>query len=148
MSRRRWWIVGAIGVVAAIAVVAPGLELANRPASDCVVVRSMIDYNKQSGQDAHAQREGWGETASPDYNQWAGQLHTFAQQISDPSLEEHADKLADLADETAKLVPRAQADLSAMPRQPNELPPSAREYSRISKEFNDNLIALDNACPA
>jgi len=104
----------------------------------------MMDYNKQAGQQAQA--GGWGETAKPDYAEWARQLRDYADQITDPRLAGHADRLADLAEQTAGLAPRAQAEMSATP-QPTDLPSSAREYSRIAKEFDDNLVALDGACP-
>lgn len=149
MARRKVWILAGIGVALTIAAVASVFALSNHPASDCAVVRSMIDYNRQSNEKVSSQTDPRVETTDADYTQWAAQLQEFADQIhSDLSLAEHADKIADLADQTAKLVPRARADLAAMPRYPTAPPPSAREYSRIAKEFNDNLVALDNACAA
>ncbi|OBB22009.1 hypothetical protein A5792_08290 [Mycolicibacterium peregrinum] len=148
MTRRRWWILGVIGVAAMVAVAGGVFVLSNRPASDCAVVRSMLDYNKQFGEGVNAKTDAWTETTDSDYTQWATHLRGFADQIrDDPGLAEHADKLADLADQTVKLVPQARADLSTQPQEATAPPPSAREYSRIAKEFNDNLVALDNACP-
>ncbi|MBP2450955.1 hypothetical protein [Mycolicibacterium lutetiense] len=109
----------------------------------------MIAFNKQFDQDVNSRTGADDEITDADYSKWATQLQGFADQIQDdPGLVEHADKMADLADQTAKLAPRIRADLSAMPRQATAPPPSAREYSRIAKEFNDNLIALDSACPS
>ncbi|OMC05697.1 hypothetical protein A5733_18635 [Mycobacterium sp. NS-7484] len=122
-------------------------ELSNRAASKCAVVQSMIEYNKQFDHNVKTNTEAGIETTDSDYRQWAAQLQEFADQIQDdPALGERATKMAELADQTAELVPRARADLSSMPQAATAPPPSAREYSRIAHEFHDNLMALDGAC--
>ena len=105
----------------------------------------MLDFNKQFGQDISEKSAAGAETTGAE---WATRLQGFADQIrDDPSLAEHAANMADLADQTTELVPQARADLSAMPRQASTPPPTAREYSRLAKEFDDNLVVLDRACP-
>lgn len=149
MTRHKWWIAGGVGVAFVLIAVAVGtFALSNRPGSDCVVARSMIDYNKQFDKEVRANDDSGVETSVSDYERWASELKRFADQVhDDPSLTEHADDLANLADQTAALLPQARAELSTKSARDTQLPQSARDYSRISKEFDDNLVALDDACP-
>ncbi|MGV0837335.1 hypothetical protein [Mycolicibacterium thermoresistibile] len=150
MTRRRWWIVGAIGVVTAIAVVATGLVIANRHASECAIVRSIIDYNNQFNQEVSDKTDARVETTESDYRQWATHLRDLADQISgdERNLDEHAANLADLAGQFAELYPRFRAESLSRPPLEADPPESLREYSRIGQEFDTKLVALDNACPA
>lgn len=136
MTRRKWLILGGIGLVASLALAASVFVLSNRPASDCAVIRSMLDYNKQFAQDVISKKDAGAEVTAADYTQWSAQLHGFADQIhGDPGLAERADTMADRADEMAKLTPRATG-----------LKPSLRESLYASAEFNESLTVLEGAC--
>jgi hypothetical protein len=138
MTRRRWWILGGIGACVAVAVAAGAFGLFDRPASDCAAIRSMIDYNKQFARDINSKKDAGVEVTAAEYTQWAARLHGFADQIhGDPGLADRAYTMADRAGRMAKLAPRATG-----PR------PSVHESLYMSKEFNENLSALEDACPS
>lgn len=153
MTRRGWWVVGSMAVVAAIAAAVSGILLSSRPVPECAIVRSMIDYNKQVNQEINDRTDARVETTESDYRQWATHLRDLADQIPDDerSLDEHATNIADLADQLVELYPRFRAESLSRPpleTDPPQLSQLLREYSRMAKEFDDNLIALDSACPA
>lgn len=149
MTRHGWWLAIAASVVTAIAVAVAAFALTSRPTSDCTVVRSMLDYNNQFNQDTSARTDAKVETTESDYRQWAAQLRNLADQVhdADRNLGEHADDMADLADQLSTLVPRFRAESQASTPLENDPPQSLREYSRIGQEFDKTLIALDSACP-
>ena len=148
MTRRRWWIIAAIVATAIIAVANAGFALSNRVGSNCDVVRSMIDYNNQFNQNVSGKTEAKIETPEADYTRWSLQLRAFADQIhDDPSLTKQADSVADLAEQFAAIIPRFRAESSARSPLEKNPPPSVREFSRVSQEFNASLIELDKACP-
>lgn len=149
MTRRKWWITGAIGLIAILGATIAGVAVIHRPISDCAVVRSMIDYNEQFNQHVNKKSEDQTETPESDYAQWSERLRGFADQIHDnPDLAEKTDAIADLAGQYAVLVPKFRAESSARSPLETNPSPSDAELSRIAKEFDDNLVALDNACPA
>jgi hypothetical protein len=123
--------------------------LKHKAPPDCDSVRAMINYNKQFGESIEQQAAGdeGTEPAVTRYQVWATKIAGYGAQIRDPQLAERMSNLANLADETVALVPRVRADDSGSPGSP-PAPQDVADYGRIGKEFNSNLVALDQACPA
>lgn len=148
-TRSGWRFVAGIGSVAVIAMSVAGCPSSNHPTPDCATVRSMIDYNNEFNEDVLERSGEQVETSIDDYTAWASQLEKLASQIEDDAaLAERADKLAELAGQTSDLIPRYRAESSAMSPLDPSPPASVTEYSRIGQEFQDNLVALDQACPS
>ncbi|MGW4100279.1 MULTISPECIES: hypothetical protein [unclassified Mycobacterium] len=138
MTGRRWLILGGIGLVATVALAAGVFVLSSRPASDCAVIRSMLDYSRQFARAVISKKDAGDEVTAADYTQWSARLHGFADQIhGDPGLAERADTMAERAAKMANLAPGATG-----PR------PSIRESLYISAEFNESLTVLEGACPS
>lgn len=108
----------------------------------------MTDYNtSQSEILANAFNPDTGQQPSvDDYRRWANQLSTYSVQIHDTAIAKNATTLADEAHQLVVLVDQARSDTSA-PADPEAPPPWVKPYSTLSKQFHDNLAALDAACP-
>lgn len=143
MRRRRWWFAGgAIAAVAAVIAVLCLVFLTDRPTSDCASVRSMIDYNKQFNDSVESSTEKGTQPSVAACQDWASQLSHLAGQVHDPTLAQQAGTVAALAGQTVTIVQRFRADAS------DAAGPDAQDYGRIGKEFNPNLVALNQACAA
>ncbi|WP_199255639.1 hypothetical protein [Mycolicibacterium mengxianglii] len=107
----------------------------------------MIDYNKAFDASVQASADAGDPSGSsrPRYQQWAAQLHQYADEISDEAVAEQADKLAVLADQTVGVVERVRAEPTELDSQ--AMPRYAQDYARVGQEFHRNLVALDQACP-
>ncbi|WP_142386853.1 hypothetical protein [Mycobacterium hubeiense] len=149
ITRRNWLIAGGLAAVVVVLGATAAVVLSNRAPSDCAVVSSIIDYNNQFNESVRQKSDARVETSDSDYTEWAARIKQLADQIhNNQGLAEQADKLADLAGQTAALVPRYRAESSAMSPLETTPPESVRDYSRIGTEFNDTLAVLDNACPS
>lgn len=149
MTRRKWaWSLAAVVVLVAAGIVAAVMISSRHDDGDCEVARSMIDYDKSQGQlladafDPDQDRE----PAVSAYRAWADQLRQDSTRIAAPELSQHADRLAAEADQLVGLVEEARADKSA-PADPDAAPPRAQPYAELSRQFHDDLVALDQACP-
>jgi hypothetical protein len=149
MTRRRWWIVGGT-VLAAAALIAMlcVVLLTHRSPTDCTTVRSMISYNKQFNYNLEANSETNAQPTVTDYADWASRMHELAGQIHNAALAPQANSLADLADQTVTVVKQFHSDTSSAGSPASAPPQYAKDYARLGKEFNANLVALDEACPA
>lgn len=150
MSRRTWWIVGAVVPVAVcVAVVVWVLLLPKESRSDCSTVRAMIAYNNQHNDviKSKTDLDAGKEPAVSDYQEWATHLHDLANQVHDSKLSTGATKLAGLADQTVDVVQRSRSDTSGDPSDPNP-PQWAQDAALINHEFVAEQVELDKACPA
>ncbi|KAA0095295.1 hypothetical protein CIW49_22725 [Mycolicibacterium sp. P1-18] len=146
MSSRRWFLAGAFAFAAAIAVVVV-VVIPDEAQSDCDTVRQMLDFNQahnvavaQVGSDKDPT-----ETPMADYQEWASQLRTYANQVQDGSLAKHAEELAALASQTVTVVGQARDDGSRSPV--SDPPPWVREYAQLNAQFKQEVSALSAACP-
>lgn len=151
MMARRWvWL--ALALAAVIAGVGFGVVAFGRgahpPKSDCQVVRELIAYNK-------SQTEKFNEELTTDtdhqssvaeYQPWADRLHGFASQIEDPALKEHVDRFTESANRMVDLVRQGEAG-QLIPQNPLAPIPIER-YRDVVEPMHNELVALDNACPA
>lgn len=142
VSRRRKLLLG--GVLAVIVVVVgvfAAVKLRSGPPSDCDTVRELLDYNRQFTE----QTKTSARTNNPElsttgqYRDWAAGLKDYASQIHEPGLSARANTAADLAAQTADLVPKYRAN-------PDDVEVS-RQYARIGIEFGNAITGLDYACP-
>jgi hypothetical protein len=108
----------------------------------------MIAYNKSQSQLLKASFDpGQGREASiDDYRLWAGNLHTYSARISVPEIAAPATRMAAEADQLVGIVEQARSS-TATP-DPTKPPRWAQQYADLARQFHDNLIALDHACPA
>jgi hypothetical protein len=148
VSRRAWWIAGAVVAVAAcVAVAAWVFVLPKGSQSDCSTVRAMIAYNKQHNEviASKTDLDAGKQPALSDYQEWATRLRGLANQVNDSQLSAGAHKLADLADKTVDVVQLSRNDTSA-PADPNP-PQWAQDAARINQEFVAEQVELDKTCP-
>lgn len=144
---RRWWIIGAVVLVTVSTVVVIFLVRAGGQ-SDCETVRELLDYNKsQSKQIAGPSEPTMQQEAGiGDYEEWAQQVERYAARITDPALEGHAQRFADLANETVAVVKEARAETQqSLDR---GVPGWVEDYANIEAETRTELGALDSKCPA
>ena len=152
MNRRKWAWVGAVVAIAvivmALVVWRSAIHRGQSSSSDCQVARAMIDYNKSEGRVlANAFNPEQGREASiSDYQDWANHLQGYAARISLPDIATHAHHLADDANSMVELVKNVRSDTS-VPADPSAPPPWARPYADLHKQFGNELVALDKACP-
>lgn len=147
-TRSKWRLVTGIGSVSVLAMSIVGCQTSTGPNSDCETARLMIDYNNEFNEDVRQRSQDRIDTSVDDYKKWSSRLHELADQINDDAvLAERADELADLAGQTAALIPRYRSESSAMSPLDPSPPASVSEYSRIGQEFQESLVALDHACP-
>jgi hypothetical protein len=108
----------------------------------------MIDYNKsQSRTLASAFEPEQGKDASvSDYQDWTNQMQGYAARINVPNLATHAHRLADHANKLTDLVKQVRSDTS-VPADPGAPPLWAQPYADLSKQFQSDLMDLNNACP-
>lgn len=146
MSPRRWMLVGVFVFAAAIAIVG-ALVIPGKTRSDCDTVRQMLDFNQthnaavtQMGSDKNPT-----ETPISDYESWASELKTYANDVQDGSLAQHAERMAALASQTVEVVRQARDDGSQPPV--SEPPPWVREYAQLNARFKEEISALSAACP-
>jgi hypothetical protein len=85
------------------------------------------------------------ETPVETYRDWATQLRTYANDIGDPGLARHAQKLADLADETVRVVVESRDDAAQLPV---PTPPAwVQKYAAVNSQFKIEIGELVAACP-
>jgi hypothetical protein len=149
VTRRKWaWSLAAVVILVVAGIVAAVLISSRHDDGDCRVARSMIDYNKSQSQllaDAFNPDQDRQPAVSA-YRAWADRLRQDSTRIAAPELAQHADRLADEADQLVGLVEEARTDKS-VPADPDAPPPWAQPYAELSHQFHDNLVALDQACP-
>lgn len=145
MSSRRWLLVGAFVFAATVAIVVV-LVMPGKTRSDCYTVRQMLEFN-QAHNAAVTQMGSNGPTETPisDYQNWASQLKTYANDVQDGSLAQHAERLAALASQTVEVVGQARDDPSQSPV--SEPPPWVRAYAQLNTQFKEEVSALSSACP-
>jgi hypothetical protein len=150
MTRRRWIAVA----VAAVIVVLGGVGVLiwrdrhGGSGGDCRVAREMIAYNKSQGQLLSASFDP-GQEREPtidDYRVWADRLHTYSALISTPEISAPATRLAAEADQLVQFVEKIRKTMST--QDPTAPLPGVQEYADLARQFHDNLVALDHACPA
>jgi anti-sigma factor RsiW len=149
MSTRRWYLVAAaIAAVAAIVAIVFIWVIPDRPESDCATVHELIDFNQKHNETITAQSDPShpSETPASDYKSWATQLKSYADEIHDPQLASHAERVAALADQTVTVVNEARDDSTQSPL--SGPPPWVQEYAQLNKQFKAELATLQTACPA
>jgi hypothetical protein len=150
MTTRRWYLVAAVAIAAVAAIVAIVFiwVVPDRSGSDCETVHQLIEFNKTHNQAITAQSDPNhpSETPASDYKSWATQLKSYADEIHDPQLASHAERVAALADQTVTVVNEARDDGAQSP--PSEPPQWVKEYAQLNKQFKTELSALQTACPA
>jgi hypothetical protein len=151
MTRRTW-----IAVAAAVAIVAVAglgvLYTISRngragAGDDCQVAREMIAYNKSQGQllSASFNPEQEREASVDDYRLWAGRLHTYSARISAPEIAAPATRMAAEADQLVAFVEHIR---NTVPTEDPTAPmPGVQQYGDLARQFHDNLVALNQACP-
>lgn len=147
MSPRRWFLVGAVVFFAAVIAIVGVSVLSGKSRSDCDIVREMLDFN-QAHNAAVTQvgsNDNPTETPISDYQEWASQLKTYANEIHDGSLAQHAERVAALASQTVTIVGQAREDSSQSPV--SEPPPWVRAYANLNVQFKEEVSALSAACP-
>lgn len=140
--RKKLILGGIAAVVAVVAALFAVGHLRSRAPSDCDTVRDLLAYNRQfTEQTKTSARTNDPELSTTDqYRGWAAQLKDYAAQVHDPALSGRANTAADLARQTADLVPKYRA-------KPDDVEVS-RQYARIGIEFGNAITNLDYACPA
>jgi hypothetical protein len=120
----------------------------NGASADCTVAREMIAYNKSQDQllNASFDPEQEREPSIDQYRQWAARLHTYSARISAPEIAAPAARMAAEADQMVGLVEKIRSGSFA--EDPLKPPPWVQQYADIARPFHDNLVALDQACPA
>ncbi len=143
MSARRWWLV--VAALATTVVVALAVVWLTRPStSDCATVREILSYNDDHS--SMVARNTDGETPESDYQAWAAHLGELADEVTEPDLAEHANRVADLADQTVSVVRQARDDVT---RQPETAPPPwVSDYAKLNAEFATEVHLLGQRCPA
>lgn len=150
MTTRRWWITGAVTVtvLAAIAAAVFIWVVPGRSDSDCAAVRQLLDSNAAHDQAIIAQSDpdNPSETPVSDYRAQATQLKGFADEIADPGLARHAEKVAELADQTVGVVVESRDDAN---QAPVPGPPAwVQKYADLNSQFKTELAELVAVCPA
>jgi len=147
MSTRRWWLV--VAALATTVVVALAVVWLTRPAtSDCQTVREILSSNDDHSSMVARNTDGEtpAETSESDYQTWAAHLGELADEVTEPDLAEHANRVADLADQTVSVVRQARDDVN---RQPETTPPPwVSDYAKLNAKFADELHLLGQRCPA
>ena len=146
MNPRRWLLVGVFVFAAAIALVGV-LAIPGKTRSDCDIVRQMLDFNQAHNAAVTQMGSNNNPSEAPisDYQEWASQLTTYANEIQDGSLAQHAERMAALASQTVTIVGQARDDSSQPPV--SEPPPWVRVYAQLNAQFKEEVSALGAACP-
>ena len=115
---------------------------------DCSIARSLIDYNKAQNEKLRAaiDPDAGSQPSIDAYQAWAQQIRAYSTQIHRPDLVRHGQELADDAQQFVGLVQEIHSNHS-VPAHPGEPPPGIQRYAYLTKQFHDNLAALDTACP-
>ncbi|MDT5082605.1 MAG: hypothetical protein QOJ80_7242 [Mycobacterium sp.] len=150
MTARRWYLVAAVAIAAVAAIVAIVFIwiVPNRSESDCPTVHQLIAFNQTHNEaiTARSDPNHPSETPTSDYKSWATQLKSYADEIHDPHLASHAERVAALADQTVTVVNESRDDAAQSPL--SGPPPWVQEYAQLNKQFKTELAALQTACPA
>ena len=130
----------AVAVVVVVALVVAG-NLRSRPASDCDTVRDMLADNRQFTEQTKtsAQADNPELATADQYRDWAARLADYAARVRDPGLSARSKTAADLAGQTADLVPKYRT-------RPDDVE-VRRQYARIGIEFANAVTGLEYACP-
>ena len=150
MTGRRWWLagVGTVVLIVAAVVVVFVWVLPTDQDSDCTTVRELIAFNEAHNEKVTTQSDPNDptETSLSDYEAWAAQMRNYAEEISEPQLAPHADKVADLASQTVTIVQEARDDSAQAP--PSGPPAWVQEYAQANLQYRNELAALEKGCPA
>jgi hypothetical protein len=148
MTRRRWWTVAAVIVLAASVAAVFMWILPDRSTSDCEVVHQLVDYNQKHNEAIRAQSDpnGVTEASMSDYTAWASRLRAYAESIRDPGLSSRANHVAALADQTVTIVGQAREVDTQVPT--SSPPPWVRRYADLNAMFKTEISAMARACSA
>ena len=106
----------------------------------------MLDFNRtHNAAVSKAGSTNPTETPISDYQQWASRLKTYANEVHDGPLAQHAEHVAALAAQTVVVVGEAWDDGSQSSA--SGPPPWVRSYAEINKQFEEEVSALSSACP-
>jgi hypothetical protein len=149
---RRW--VAAVCVATAAA----GMFIAWRideQAQPCQTVRALIDFNRTTQASLKAKTHfapagSYEEDSVPtdaDYQAWIDGMQQHANQVTAPGLSAHAHRAAELAREFMTDMNQANVEMGKQDPLRPDLPPSAKAAGGINREFDDEMGALEHACP-
>ncbi len=140
---RRWWVAGAVVLVAIVAIVLSETVL-NRTSEECKPVRALLEYNHEQTKVISDK----GDDASiADYERWADGLAERSGKVTDPELATQSVRLAQLAGQFAVKLPAARAQTNLPPGTDEQAPPIAYEMAGINAQIGDALQQLLKACP-
>ncbi len=149
---RRW----AAAVCAVTA--AAGMFIAWRideQAQPCQTVRALIDFNRTTQASLKAKThfapagsyEGESVPTDADYQAWIEGMQQHANQVTAPGLAAHAHQAAELARQFMRDMNWANVEMGKQDPLKADLPPPAKVAARINREFDDEMGALEHACP-
>lgn len=146
-----------VGLVAAVVFVwaAVGVFANSGRSDECRAVDELLEFHHSQLEyfesKTHVPAAGsYDEPSSPsaeDYQVWADGLAERAAAVNEPQLAEHARRVGELATQSVHLVDQLRVEENARELLDFGPPPSLETYAQVSAAFNDEVAALDAACP-
>ncbi|HEY9303104.1 MAG TPA: hypothetical protein VIO95_02295 [Mycobacterium sp.] len=114
----------------------------------------MIDFNRttQASLKAKTYMPPAGSYDEPrvpttaDYQAWVDGMQQRADRVKPAVLSAHAHRLADLTREFLSAMNNVNAQLEQEP-EPIHVPPAAKDVAKIEHEYDDEMRAINQACP-
>ena len=118
-------------------------------------VRALIDFNRTTQASSKAKthfapvgsHEGESVPTDADYQAWIEGMQQHANQVTAPGLAAHAHRAAEPAREFMRDMNQANEEMGKQDPLKADLPPAAKVAARINREYDDEMGALEHACP-
>ncbi len=142
-----------VGVaVVALAVAVVVLRAQSNP---CRAVDELVAFNQsqlallqsRTHTPAAGSRDEPSAPSESDYQAWAEGMQQHAAEVTKPELAEHAQRAAELAEQTVVVIRKFRSESSSRDVLNVEPPPSAKAYGEVTTELRGELQALESACP-
>lgn len=156
LPRGRALLISIAAVTAVVLVVAALTAIANGGQSNgCRAVGELLRFNDSQMElmrsRTHIPSAGsYDEPSAPtvgDYKAWADGMKRHAAEVTEPGLTTHAQRAAELAKQSVLAIEQFRSESDTRDLLDMSLPPSAESYAQVTAELDEQMQALEEACP-